>query len=131
VIGWGLDNYGQALPPASVDGTSGTASAIAAGFRHSCAIQAGTGNVVCWGDNDYNQASPPASVDGTSGTASAIAAGGRHNLAIQGVPAIPVPAISPVGRIALTALMLGLGLAGMRVRSVPKSPAEGTSGELS
>ena len=49
VIGWGLDNDGQALPPASVDGTSGTASAIAAGGFHSCAIQTGTGNVVCWG----------------------------------------------------------------------------------
>jgi alpha-tubulin suppressor-like RCC1 family protein len=36
-----------------VDGTAGTASAIAAGLYHSCAIQAGTGAVVCWGLNSY------------------------------------------------------------------------------
>jgi hypothetical protein len=66
-----------------VDGTSGTASAIAAGTYQSCAIQAGTGAVVCWGNDVYGQATPPPFVDGTSGTASAIAAGGFHNCAIQ------------------------------------------------
>ena len=50
---------------------------------HSCAIQAGTGAVVCWGDNYYGQATPPPSVNGTAGTASAIAAGGGHSCAIQ------------------------------------------------
>jgi hypothetical protein len=68
-----------------VDGTSGTASAIAAGALHSCAIQAGTGAVICWGANGSGQATPPASVNGTAGTASAIAAGRVHTLAI-GVP---------------------------------------------
>src|SRR5262245_46006 len=66
VVGWGLG----ALPPMI------TATAIAAGYQHSCAIQAGTGAVVCWGDDYYGQATPPPSVDGTAGTASAIAAGG-------------------------------------------------------
>jgi hypothetical protein len=32
-----------------VNGTSGTASAIAVGGHHSCGIQAGTGGVICWG----------------------------------------------------------------------------------
>jgi len=62
-----------------------TASAIAVGFNHnhSCAIQAGTGAVVCWGRNVSGQATPPPSVDGATGTASAIAAGGFHSCAIQ------------------------------------------------
>jgi len=74
-----------------VDGTAGTASTIAAGQQHSCAIQAESGAVVCWGWNDYGQATPPPSVDGTAGTATAIAAGRYHTLAI----AAPEP--SPCG----------------------------------
>ena len=74
--------------PRSVDGTEGTASAITAGRNHSCAIQAGTGAVVCWGANGDGQATPPPSVDGTEGTASAIATGIYHNLAIA--EAVPV-----------------------------------------
>ena len=51
VIGWGQDNYGQVSPPASVSfGGPDTASAIAAGIYHSCAIQDGTDHVVCWGE---------------------------------------------------------------------------------
>ena len=72
-----------AIPPASVDGTMGSASAIAAGSDHSCAIQSGTGAVVCWGSDSFGQASPPASVDGTTGSAIAIAAGSFHSCAIQ------------------------------------------------
>jgi hypothetical protein len=64
-----------------VDGTSGTASAIAAGFYYSCAIQAGSRAVVCWGD--YGPGPPPPSVDGTAGSASAIAVGYYHSCAIQ------------------------------------------------
>jgi hypothetical protein len=66
-----------------VDGTTGTASAIAAGSNRSCAIQAGTGVVVCWGDNGYGEATPPPSVDGTAGTASAITVDNTHSCAIQ------------------------------------------------
>jgi hypothetical protein len=66
-----------------VDGTTGTATAIAAGGLHSCAIQAGTAAVVCWGRDFYGQATPPASVDGTAGSASAITAVGSVNCAIQ------------------------------------------------
>ena len=68
VVCWDWDYYGQSTPPPSVDGTTGTATAIAAGGSHSCAIQAGTGAVVCWGDDDHGQATPPPSVDGTTGT---------------------------------------------------------------
>jgi hypothetical protein len=78
-----------------VDGTTGTATAIAAGGYHSCAIQAGSGAVVCWGStfgplgggDSTRQATPPPSVDGTTGVASAIAAGAYHTLAI----AVPEP----------------------------------------
>jgi hypothetical protein len=83
VIGWSTFGSGLDPVPASVNGTSGIASAIAAGDSHRCAIQDGTGNVVCWGEDAYGQATAPASVNGTSGTASAIAAGDFYNCAIQ------------------------------------------------
>ena len=87
VVGWG--GIGSPQPPPSVDGSQGTASAIAAGGDQSvdlaCAIRASSGAVVCWGPiyYDYGQATPPPSVDGTGGTASAIAAGAVHACAIQ------------------------------------------------
>jgi hypothetical protein len=40
VVGWGDNVFGQATPPPSVDGTAGTASAIATGWYHSLAIAA-------------------------------------------------------------------------------------------
>src|SRR5262245_54057414 len=73
VVGWGAG-----LVP------NVTASAIAAGAYHSCAIQAGTGAVVCWsGRNEYGQATPPPSVNAGVGGASAIVAGHFHTCAIQ------------------------------------------------
>src|SRR5262245_46683851 len=94
VVCWGNNDFGQATPPSSVDGTAGTASAIAAGgavgwvfgcvpMGLSCAIQAGSGAVVCWGAEVSGETTPPPSVDGTAGTASAIAAGGYLSCAIQ------------------------------------------------
>jgi subtilisin family serine protease len=80
VVAWGDGRFGQAASPSSVNGTTGTASTIAAGGYHSCGIQSETGAVVCWGYNAFGQSTPPASVDGTSGTASAIAAGGLAQL---------------------------------------------------
>jgi CSLREA domain-containing protein len=79
VVGWGLDNDGQATPPNAVNGVSGTATHIAAGGRDSCAIQAGTGNVVCWG---YT-VPPPDAVNGVLGTATDIAVADKHSCAIQ------------------------------------------------
>lgn len=50
---------------------------------HVCAIQAGSGSVVCWGDDFLGKATPPSSVNGTLGTATAISTGGGHGCAIQ------------------------------------------------
>ena len=97
VVCWGDDTDGQATPPAAVDGTTGTATAIAAGAGgyHSCAIQEGTGAVVCWGNDIDGESTPPAAVDGTTGTASAIAAGVWHTLAIQQDMPTPTPTSTP------------------------------------
>lgn len=88
VVAWG----GTVTPPA-VDGTDGTASALSAGWRHVCAIQAGTGIVVCWGNStnfggDFPSlprrvTQPPGAVTGIQGTAFAIASGYNHACAIQ------------------------------------------------
>jgi hypothetical protein len=77
-------------PPGSVGASSpGAASAIAAGSGsgRSCAIQAGTGALVCWGNDAVGRARAPASVDGTDGGAFAVAVEGRGSLAI----AVPEP----------------------------------------
>jgi hypothetical protein len=70
------------MPPDAVNGVSGSAIAIAAGDYHSCAIQAGTGSVVCWGEDSVRWP-PPDAVNGVSGTANAISAGAYHDCAIQ------------------------------------------------
>jgi hypothetical protein len=83
VVGWGWDFYGQSTAPNAVNGVSGTATDIAAGRLHSCAIQAGRGKVVCWGSDEYGQATPPKAVNGSRGAATDIAAGLVHSCAIQ------------------------------------------------
>ena len=80
VIGWG--NPDGVTPPDAVNGVLGTAANISAGDDHSCAIQAGTNNVVCWGRDGYDQATPPDTVNGVAGTATNIAAGDNHTLAL-------------------------------------------------
>jgi hypothetical protein len=85
-----------------VDGTEGTAWAIATGRDHNCAVQANTGKVVCWGFNYSREATPPATVDGTEGTATAIALGTTHSLAI----AAPEPDAHFVGLASLATLAL-------------------------
>jgi hypothetical protein len=57
VVGWGVP--GTTSPPDAVNGTAGTASAIAAGANHACAIQAGTDAVVCWGYGPNGETDPP------------------------------------------------------------------------
>ena len=84
VVAWAAQSRYTA-PPAAVDGKDGTATAIAAGGYHDCAIQAGTGAVICWGETYYGESTPPASVNGTAGSATAIAAGDFHSCAIQAV----------------------------------------------
>jgi hypothetical protein len=81
VVGW-VDDWGRQLRIPAAVGVRG-ATAIATGEYASCAIQAGSGVVVCWGDDTFGQATPSASVDGTAGTAAAITAGGYYACAIQ------------------------------------------------
>jgi hypothetical protein len=74
---------GRGGPPDAVNGVSGTATEVSAGYEHGCAIQAGTGDVVCWGSDSDGQATPPDAVNGVSGTATDVSAGYYHNCAIQ------------------------------------------------
>ncbi len=78
--------------PVSVTGLGGTAIAIDAGDRHSCAILQG-GSVQCWGENNKGQlgdggttdSAAPVTVAGLSGPATALAPGQEHTCAlIQG-----------------------------------------------
>jgi len=71
IVGWGLNDQGQASRPAAA-----TYVAIAAGGKHSLALRA-DGSIVGWGSNTFGQASPPA---GTGYVA--IAAGTNHSLAL-------------------------------------------------
>jgi alpha-tubulin suppressor-like RCC1 family protein len=98
---WGLNRFGQLgdgttthrLTPVDVSGlgSSVSASAIAAGFEHTCALTTG-GGVKCWGDNSSGQlgdgttSSRRAAVDvsGLGRDVSAIAAGDNHTCARTG-----------------------------------------------
>jgi hypothetical protein len=84
VVGWGEggDYNGLTTIPDAINGVSGTAAGIAVGDDYSCAIQAGTGEVICWGYDADGQATPPDAVNGVSGAATGIAAGTVHTLAI-------------------------------------------------
>ena len=56
-----------------------SATAITAGSHHSCAIQAGTGAVVCWGNNQAGQCVPPVDLRSVV----AVAAGDSHTVALR------------------------------------------------
>jgi len=66
-----------------VNGVAGTASQLAVGDFHSCALQSGTGAVVCWGEYALGQTDVPASVNGTGGSAVAITTGFAASCAIH------------------------------------------------
>jgi len=95
--GWGSNEMGDDLPAVSL-GTDRTATAIAVGVAHSCALL-DDGSVKCWGANDSGQLGLgdtdargtganqmgddlPAVNLGTGRTAIAITAGGFHTCAI-------------------------------------------------
>eukprot|EP00928_Gymnodinium_smaydae_P052857 TRINITY_DN369_c0_g1_i1.p1 TRINITY_DN369_c0_g1~~TRINITY_DN369_c0_g1_i1.p1 ORF type:complete len:1611 (-),score=299.81 TRINITY_DN369_c0_g1_i1:141-4973(-) len=62
---WGFDNKGQASPPSGSFLSLGQGGAIlaagtlAAGWYHTCGIQAISFTVQCWGLNDFGQSTPP------------------------------------------------------------------------
>ena len=72
ILGWGLDNFGQATPPAGNDYV-----AIAAGWEYSLALKA-DGSIVGWGHNYQGRATPPEGNDFIT-----IAAGLSYGLALK------------------------------------------------
>jgi alpha-tubulin suppressor-like RCC1 family protein len=95
---WGYNAGGQlgigttddSLVPVSVTGLASAASAVTAGYWHTCALLV-TGAVACWGMNDSGQLGPAAStpmnlvpveVSGLPSAAVALAAGGSFTCAI-------------------------------------------------
>ena len=74
---WGDNSYSQATPPSGL-----VAWDVAVGDNNSCAIIAGTRQVVCWGLNAYGANTPPANLaaiklDLGSGTSCAVRVDGR------------------------------------------------------
>ncbi len=94
---WGDNTYGQLgdgtrsnrFTTVSVAGWTGTAIAITAGDRHTCALMIG-GSVKCWGDNSIGQLGngtntfsySPVDVAGLANGVTAISAGHNHTCAI-------------------------------------------------
>jgi len=70
LVCWGLNNDGQATPPA------GTFSAVSAGSLHTCAIRTDA-TVACWGHDDEGSTVPP------TGGFTAVSAGGAHTCGIR------------------------------------------------
>ncbi len=93
---WGSNRDGQLgdgttdarSKPVSVTGLDHGVAAIAAGWRHTCALTA-AGGVKCWGNNKDGQVgdgtavnrSAPVEVSGLSSGVTLLAAGGRHTCA--------------------------------------------------
>ncbi len=97
---WGFNMYGQlgdGTPenrntPVEVIGLSGTITALAAGWGHTCALSAG-GEVRCWGNNEYGQLGveskketihTPVIVSGMASGVTAISADGGQTCVITG-----------------------------------------------
>ncbi|MHC4753132.1 MAG: fibronectin type III domain-containing protein, partial [Planctomycetota bacterium] len=72
IVGWGMDLWGQATPPAGSDYV-----AIAAGGSHCLALKQ-DGSIIGWGYNWDGQATPPA-----GSVYVAIATGGAHCIALK------------------------------------------------
>lgn len=74
VEGWGNNVYGQASPPAGLDGVI----AIAAGARHSLALRT-NGTVVAWGDNSDGESAVPPGLSNVVAIAACL-----HSVAVKG-----------------------------------------------
>lgn len=97
VMCWGSNGYGQlgngstvdSAIPIAVSGLTSGATAVSAGWYHSCAVSGGA--VMCWGYNAYGQlgdatttdSTTPAGVIGLS-AAAAVSVGGDHTCALLG-----------------------------------------------
>ncbi len=107
MVSWAMARRIRLSTPVTVSGIS-TATAIALGNRHSCAVLS-SGAVRCWGDNFYGElgdgtttdAATPVTVSGIS-TATTIALGNRHSCALldtvrcnAGEPATTVNSATP------------------------------------
>ena len=95
---WGANDYGQlgngttgqSDTPIPVTGLSSSVAAIAAGYRHTCALTS-TGAALCWGDNDSGQlgngttlrAFVPVPIPGLLSGVTALAAGSYHTCAVR------------------------------------------------
>src|SRR6185369_8871581 len=74
VVGWGLNDDGQATPPADLSGVT----AISGGGFHSLALKS-DGTIVGWGDNFFGEANIPAGLSGVT----AISAADFQSLALK------------------------------------------------
>jgi alpha-tubulin suppressor-like RCC1 family protein len=94
---WGDNRYGQLgdgtttarTTPVAVQGLDEGASALAAGYSHTCAVMR-SGGIRCWGDNASGQlgsgtldpSTAAVDVTGLAGPAAAVAAGNGHTCAL-------------------------------------------------
>ena len=92
LVCWGLNDHGQATPPA------GTFTAVSAGSLHTCGIRTDA-TVTCWGQDDEGSTVPP------TGGFTAVSAGGAHTCGIRtdatlvcwGLNALSISYLPPAG----------------------------------
>ena len=86
---WGYNRWGQlgdgttkdSRAPVDVKGLASGATAIAAGWVHSCAVTA-VGAIECWGSGPATSSLTPVGVPGLASGAAAVAAGYMHTCAV-------------------------------------------------
>lgn len=133
VVCWGENFHGQVgdgsagpvvLAPTGVVGIASGASAVAAGFQHTCARMA-SGGVKCWGENNFGQLgdgttddSPvPVDVIGLGAPVASVVARGSRTCAVTtaggvkcwGLNSGPVPVDVPGLTSGVAAIVLGSG----------------------
>jgi alpha-tubulin suppressor-like RCC1 family protein len=113
---WGLNDRGQlgngttadAPMPTPVVGLGTQVSAVAAGYKHTCAVTA-AGAVKCWGSNQFGQlgigtttdSATPVDVTGLGTTVVSIATGGFHTCAITSAGAVKCWGLNAEGQLGM------------------------------